>query len=82
MSKQVKEAVDFLVKSYGDIQAQAITYAQQLNLKDVQAELAKADKATVEHTVLSLLAQLLTQTVTIKDSKSTVTVDADSTKVE
>jgi hypothetical protein len=83
MSKQLQEAVEFLTKSYGDIKAQASSYTQQLNPKDVQSALAKADTTSVEYVVLLLLAQHLSdKAVEIKDSKGTVTVDANSTEVE
>ena len=81
MSKAVKEAVQFIVNSYNDIQAQAHSYAQQLNVKDIEAELAKADAESVEFVVLTILKNYSAQhTVTVKDTKSTVTVDANSTK--
>lgn len=79
MSKAVKEAVDFLVKSYGDIQAQAVTYAQTLDIKEVQEARSKVDKGSIEYTVLSILENLLagrTITVSAKDAKA----NADSTK--
>lgn len=59
MNKAVKEAVDYLVKSYGDINAQANTFAQHLTLKEVQADMAKVDVTSVEYTVLTLLEQAL-----------------------
>lgn len=72
MSKAVKEAVDYLVKSYGDINAQANSFAQHLTLKDVQAEMVKVDITTVEYTVLALLEQALKRNapVIVKDANS------------
>ena len=55
MSKSVKEAVEFLINSYGDIRGQALTYAQVVPKKDVEDALAKASEGSVEAVVLAIL---------------------------
>lgn len=77
MSKSVKEAVEFLTNSYGDIRAQAVTYAQVLPKKDVEDALAKAGDSSVEAVVLAILLSAYPVEVVTPKAKA---VDADSTK--
>jgi hypothetical protein len=77
MTKAVKDAVDFLITSYGDIRAQAVSYAQVLPKEQVQDALDKANVDSVDAVVLAILLNAYpTATVTYKSKK----LDANSTQ--
>lgn len=51
----LKQAVETLINSYGDIKAEAKTY--QFGKSEILAELAKVDSDTAEGVVLNLLLE-------------------------
>lgn len=73
---EVQAAVDYLVQSYGDINAQARGFA--LNANDVQTALASADVDSAEYVALQALANANpTIPVSIKTSKAKANVIND-----
>lgn len=77
MNKAVKDAVDFLINSYGDIRAQSVSYAQVIPKEDVQEALNKANVDSAEAVVLAILLNAYpTTNVTYKTKK----LDANTTQ--
>ena len=56
MNKELKKIVDLLASSYGDVQREARGYDGLIEHKHIVEALDKADKASVEYTVLSMLS--------------------------
>lgn len=52
---QVQEAIDFLIKSYGNVKQAAKSW--QLNPQEVLDALNDAERGSAEHYVLTLLAE-------------------------
>ena len=76
LTPEVQAAVDYLVQSYGDINAQARGFV--LNGSDVQSALASADADSAEYVALKALANANPIVpVAVKAEKKPKIVDVD-----